>query len=360
MKRSTMASLLGASLALAATAGCGDEDTAATGECEEAGISQACTCPEGGTGVQLCLDDLSWSECQSCTAPVVDAGDATPDTPEVEGCLSDDECGAYQCIGLSQNEPGDCGTSCRIDQECNDGYECEGSVCVAAEPAGCTDDSECGGYRCDTDNGVCFTSCTDGSECIEGYECDAASASCSPPPSLPLTIVAVLSEVAEDDPAVTDTPTPGPDIDTVELFTGSVLFTAAASGGAPGAAPTNDASDPSAAVGPRDSVPETDGEDCAVDSGFFSLGAEGGFVLVQFPDDVAGIGNNTEIYIIEMGAADCPNVETDFDDAYSVWIGEATDPLPANAAQIRQSWCQVGTAPTGGSQTFIVDLDGCP
>lgn len=360
MKRTTTAVLLGAGMTLALAAGCGgDEEQAPTGECEESGISQACACAEGGTGVQLCLDDLSWGECQNCPAPTVDAGDTTPDTPIVDGCLSDDECGAYQCVGLSQSEPGECGTSCRIDRECNDGYECEAGVCIEAEPAGCTEDSECGGYRCDTEAGLCFTSCTDGSECNEGFECDAASSSCSPPPSLPLTLVAVLSEVPEDDAAVTDTPYPGPDIDTIEIFTGSVLFTAEASGGTPGAAPTNNANDPAAAVGPRDSVPETDGEDCAVDSGFFSLGAAGGFVLAQFPNDVSGIGNNAEIYIIEMGKDDCPNVDDAFNDAYSVWIGEATDPLPGQAAQIRQQWCQVGTAPNGGSQTFVVNLDNC-
>ncbi len=48
-----------------------------------------------------------------------------------------------------------------------------------------------------------------------------------------------------------------------------------------------------------------------------------------------------------------------FTDAYSVWIGEATEPLPGQAAQIRQQWCQVGTAPNGGSQTFVVNLDNC-
>ncbi len=172
MKRTTTAVLLGAGMTLALAAGCGgDEEQAPTGECEESGISQACACPEGGTGVQLCLDDLSWSECQNCPAPVVDAGDTTPDAPIVDGCLSDDECGAYQCVGLSQSEPGECGTSCRIDRECNDGYECDAGVCVEVAPAGCTDDSECGGYRCDTAAGLCFTSCTDGSECTVGDWC---------------------------------------------------------------------------------------------------------------------------------------------------------------------------------------------
>ncbi len=125
------------------------------------GAQEACTCPSGGEGSRLCVDE-KWSQCQNC-----------PGNNNVgKGCATDSDCGEGATCDLSL-EGGYCTVSCN-----QHGSECmEGGVCVVSgSQGGCvkecefSDSASCGreNYIClhliGGANG-CFPACTSDIDC---------------------------------------------------------------------------------------------------------------------------------------------------------------------------------------------------
>ena len=142
----------------AASAACG----AGTPLCTP-GATQACACPGGARGVQVCTDDgLRLGACR-CDDAGVPSGDGSP------ACAPPRQMCGTTCVDLAtdQTNCGRCGATCSASQPCVAGaclggrpcpgfYEryC-GSRCVSVD----TDVANCGG---------CGTACRTGEACIAG------------------------------------------------------------------------------------------------------------------------------------------------------------------------------------------------
>lgn len=252
---------------------------------------------------------------------------------EETACSSDTDCEAGFACDLSAvaegESEGTCFASCTADAQCATGYVCntETQACEVFTAPGCTTDDECGGYLCDTDAGTCFDSCTDGSECGADYQCNADTSMCELVPENPYSFVAVHSRVAASDDAINNTNTPGPDIDAIVLTSGGAMIPATTvEGGVAGAVGDdgNAADDASAVTGARDSTADT--TDCDLSGGYYSIGADDGFVIVSFGDGVEmADGDSVAVYELanaETDPGNCENVGSNWSDTYDVYINK--------------------------------------
>lgn len=289
---------------------------------------------------------------------------------EESACSSDADCEAGFACDLSAvaegESEGTCFAACTADAQCATGYTCntETQACEVFTAPGCTTDAECtGGYLCDTAAGACYTSCTDGSECGDGYQCNADSMMCELVPEDPYSFVAVHSRVAGTDDAINNTNTPGPDIDAIILTSGGAEIPATTvEGGVAGsfnADEGNAASDASTVTGARDST--ADVTDCDLSGGYYSLGADDGFVIVSFGAGVEmADGDSVAVYELANGSTDpgnCENVGSNWSDTYDVYINN--DATAATAADIAGGWCLIGSKAGGGFGTFQIALADC-
>ncbi|MFT6628504.1 MAG: hypothetical protein ACJA1R_001766 [Flavobacteriales bacterium] len=266
------------------------------------------------------------------------------------------------------------GTTCAIDDDCVAPLTCgDANVCVsAAVQVACTEGgTECGaGEMCGTD-GFCadsgMTACTDGTECADTEQC--TDGFCESIPATPYLYVAIVSNVPAGSAEGIETNTPGPDVDAIQLIQGGVdNFAAVVEGSAQGetdADEGNNNADSSKVTGANDAIPAVDGsEDCnldeAADGGtFFSMGGEGGFLIVSF---AAGIEITTgdTLNVWELSDASCANVSTVRPDAFSVYVSNTTDVSGvATAADISAAngWQLVGASGGNGgifSQTVTI------
>lgn len=279
-----------------------------------------------------------------------------------EDCTSDADCGGFICEIADGETEGTCLSECTTALDCSVGFTCdENNACVTDPGAQCTADADCGGaYGCDTATGACFNSCTDGSECVDGAQCTEGV--CELMGADPYGFAAVVSEIPATAEDVTDTNTPGPDIDAIgytEPGTGNEFFASTVANSLQGSAggDGNEAANTSDATGQPNVVPDAPSDDCSFDSGYWSMGANDGFGVFSF-SGAAELGDGGSITVYEIGTDRCTNAATRAD-AYSVWIGQASTAATADA--IRNGWCAVGTSGAeGGVFTGTINLATCP
>lgn len=211
--------------------------------------------------------------------------------------------------------------------------------------------------------------CTDGSECADGEQCEIVdgetTGTCVPVPETPYLYVAIVSR-ADGDQAL-DTNTPGPDVDAIQLIKGGVdnfAATVEASGAGAVGDPGNNNDDVSVVVGANDAIPTTDGsEDCdlseSADGGtFWSMGGDGGYVIVSFATGIE-IETGDTLNVWELADDNCANVGTARPDAYEVYITATADVASVNAAAditVDNGWALVGSSTGGGIFSQTVTL----
>ncbi len=220
-------------------------------------------------------------------------------------------------------------------------------------------DLDCGLFSCDETLTACFVDCTadnaeehcatDTCEVVEGAEIGVCVAE---PEVRQITYVAVVSR-SED----VEGGNPGPDIDAIGFFHGGVYTVAEVVEASmlgwddgdyeltrtrPGAVLAKD-------------VQRDDGS-CNLDDwepgrpDYFSMGGEGGFVVVSFGVG-AEIVDRDVIEVIEIGQGYCWNVGVARDDIYEVYVGLGTLDLGsiASADDITfGDWCLIGASSGGG------------
>jgi hypothetical protein len=292
-------------------------------------------------------------------------GDLEPDS-----CNSDADCDGFVCnfAGVEAGEPGTCFSSCTTAAQCQTGFTCgsDGTCVTGTGPDpdpddSCTTDAQCAatGYLCNTDAGACYETCTDGSECADGRVCTANA--CETVTAEPYLYVAVTSETAASTDEVRRTPNPGPDIDAIEVIVGGVTRPASAiakmnqgaAGNDPNSAPNSDAS-----LG----APSTRNADGTCDlnaQNYWAMGDNTGYAVWSFGAGFE-IEDNAQVRVHEVDRTMCSNVTTNWADAFNVYIGTAANLATANsAADVRSMFCGIGNHPTGGIQTFTVNLGAC-
>jgi hypothetical protein len=232
---------------------------------------------------------------------------------------------------------------CTTSADCAEGETCviaagetEG-VCEADTAAECTGSGdECGDYTCNTASGDCNTSCTadnvadncdDGLACIEG---SGGAGTCGEPAAATFEWVAVVSKVTTD-ADITQTNTPGPDLDAVELKRGNqTIGWAYAAKYSPGATGTGDNANANARKealdGQNDAIPAVTPGECSLtedpNSKFVSVGGTGGFIVAAFKDtqgNALKIEDGDVIKVYELDNAQCSNVSRTRADVYDVY-----------------------------------------
>jgi hypothetical protein len=136
----------------------------------------------------------------SCGAARCDRAKAeywgTPTCDGLGACqtVTPSKCGRYRC------DDGGCLTTCKTDDDCSDGFRCDGDTCITRK-ARCLDDttsesippdgsaplkSSCLPYRCDV-TGECLRTCATTADCAGSATCDATNRTCVLPSVGPTT-----------------------------------------------------------------------------------------------------------------------------------------------------------------------------
>ena len=83
-------------------------------------------------------------------------------------CKDNKPCGTYACRTGSSG--GYCYSYCYNDSYCSAGNVCKNSKCAPANA--CKTDAQCGGFTCNTVQGICRAYCSSNIPCASGYICD--------------------------------------------------------------------------------------------------------------------------------------------------------------------------------------------
>ncbi len=152
-----------------------DSDHCQNGFCCAAGdcCRQPDDCPAAYRQAPACDNSQS---CQGtrrdarCVESVCSLSEPVADDSACDAAVQARDCTPYQpvfCSGLTSQTAPACPTSCDRDEDCVDGFHCDGT-CVADAPTGgsCDEDSDCATGHCE--NGFC---CTGGDCCASADDC---------------------------------------------------------------------------------------------------------------------------------------------------------------------------------------------
>jgi len=185
-------------------------DRACSGQCEACNANGVCQViegpPQGGreacTGAgTACVGVCDGSDGLACSypSPATECGracvDARATISTCDGAGSCVEgnpvsCESYACSADR------CLSQCASDVDCQDGFACKASECVAkgskcieggAKSQSNADDSisECAPYLCEVSSGECLTTCRSSNDCDAGYLCNAEAKACQLPTAAP-------------------------------------------------------------------------------------------------------------------------------------------------------------------------------
>lgn len=258
----------------------------------------------------------------------------------------------------------------------------EGTACTPENAA-----DVCDGFACniaaEADAGVCFETCATEAQCVEGFTCadvtpEADSAdetadetapavfACvevmeSSEPPVPFVFVGVVSTT--DDP---EGSTPGPNVDAVEVLRdGTSVWAASAPAsqfvqGSGNAEPaTNDDASALGEAVTRDSF-DANAQTCseAVSAETFSLGATGGYLVVDFGPGFE-LANGDEIRVWELSNPPCSTFDgggsvpaRNPGDTFEVFIGQAD----ALNDLFEDGWVSLGGITAPGARAFTVAI----
>lgn len=288
------------------------------------------------------------------------------DTDETVSCTvatQAADCAGYVCVVADGEATGVCSaTTCAPGFQLADDALTGGQTCVAITTT-CAQ-LDCAPFACNAATNQCFTTCTDGEQCDDAAQCDdvADPAVCVEVTPDPYMYVAVVSRASGT--AALDNQNPGPDLDAISVSAGGVeTFATVVESSAQGAAGNRENTRPLSthanAVLAKDTVV---GGVCDLDAqpGYVAIGGEGGFIVVAFGREVA-TGDTITVY--EVDSNYCSEATAERPDAYEVYITTDTAAArnPGSAANIRSTWCQVGSqGGNGGVFAQAFNSANCP